>query len=223
MLVEAVVGVLGAAVVVLAFFLYRARSDRQLDGRLLQAKDQSEGRLLEENRYYRELFELGDASYKESQGKIQELLSQLGVKDIILTQGSLALENANTNLKKLLAALSEKDGNIKALEEALTFQQGQYSKLLGQKKSSEVRTGKITEQIAPFLADYPLNPRTARFIGDPIDFVHFDDDKVTFVEVKSGRSQLSKKQRNIRDLIAEGKVNFQVYRVKGDDDGTSGS
>ena len=97
----------------------------------------------------------------------------------------------------------------------MAYQEEQYAKLFSQKKSSEVRTGKITEQIAPFLADYPLNSQTARFIGDPIDFVHFDEDMVTFVEVKSGKSQLSKKQRNIRDLIKEGKVEFTIYRVEG--------
>lgn len=90
------------------------------------------------------------------------------------------------------------------------------------RRSPEVRTGKIAEQIAPFLEDYPKDPSTARFIGDPIDFVHFDEDKVTFVEVKSGKSQLSKKQRHIRDMIKEGKVEFELYRIKGDvpkDDG----
>ena len=97
----------------------------------------------------------------------------------------------------------------------MVFEQEQYAKLLGQKKSSEVRTGKITEQIAPFLEDYPLNPRTARFIGDPIDFVHFDEEMVTFLEVKSGKSQLSTKQRRIRDLIRGGKVEFKIYRVEG--------
>jgi len=85
-----------------------------------------------------------------------------------------------------------------------------------------VRTGKIAEQISPFLADYPLEPRTARFIGDPIDFVHFDEDKVTFVEVKSGKSQLSTKQRRIRDMVKAGKVDFVIYRIRGDgDDGAN--
>ena len=60
-----------------------------------------------------------------------------------------------------------------------------------------------------------MNPKTAKFIGDPIDFIHFDDDKITLVEVKSGKSQLSKKQREIRDLVKAGKVEFTIYRVEG--------
>ena len=208
-------GILGALVLVLGVFLIRARQSRQLDRSLLLAREQTEARILEENRYYKELFELGDASYKEAQEKVQGLLLTLSAKDVILTRGAAALEESNRNLKKLLQATDNKEKDIIRLEQSLRFQEEQYGKLLGQKKSSEVRTGKITEQISPFLADYPLDARTARFIGDPIDFVHFDEDKVTFVEVKSGKSQLSTKQRRIRDMIKDGKVEFVIYRVEG--------
>ena len=209
-------GILGALVVVLGIFLIRARQNRQLDLGLLLAREQTDARLLEENKYYKELFELGDASYKESQEKIQALLVTLSAKDVILTRGAVALEESNRNLKKLLQSLGDKDKDILGLEQSIRFQEEQYGKLLGQKKSSEVRTGKIAEQISPFLSDYPLDAKTAKFIGDPIDFIHFDEDKVTFVEVKSGKSQLSKKQRRIRDMVKAGKVDFVIYRVKGE-------
>ncbi|KKL56488.1 hypothetical protein LCGC14_2244910 [marine sediment metagenome] len=209
-------GILGALVVVLGIFLIRARQNRQLDRSLLLAREQTDARLLEENKYYKELFELGDASYKESQEKIQALMATLNAKDVVLTRGAAALEESNRTLKKLLETLGDKDKDVTRLEQSIRFQEEQYGKLLGQKKSSEVRTGKITEQIAPFLEDYPLNPRTARFIGDPIDFIHFDEDKVTFVEVKSGKSQLSKKQKHIRDMVKAGKVDFVIYRVEGE-------
>jgi predicted Holliday junction resolvase-like endonuclease len=210
-------GILGALALVLGVFLIRARQNRRLDQSSLQAREQTEARLLEENKYYKELFELGDVSYKESQERIQSLMGAVNTKDVVLMKGAAALEAANTNMKKLMLAVQEKDQDLHVLEQSLNFQEGQYKKLLSQKKSSEVRTGKIAEQISPFLNDYPLNPRTARFIGDPIDFVHFDEDKVTFVEVKSGKSQLSTKQRRIRDMIKDGKVEFIIYRVKGED------
>ena len=162
-----------------------------------------------QRREFKELFELGDVEYKKSQGQIQELLLAISEKNVIMERAGQSLDVAG---KKM----SDQELLISALGEKLRLNESQYDKLLGQKKSSEVRTGKITEQIAPFLADYPKNPRTARFIGDPIDFVHFDEDQVTFVEVKSGKSQLSKKQRGIRDLIKEGKVEFVIYRVEGD-------
>ena len=150
---------------------------------------------------YRELFELADASQKEAQTKVEDLLQDIARKDLLMDRSAQVIETAQEE--------------VAGLRSQVSFQEEQYRKLLNQKKSSEVRTGKITEQIAPFLEDYPLNPQTARFIGDPIDFVHFDDDKVTFVEVKSGKSQLNKRQREIRDLIKEGKVEFTIYRVEG--------
>ena len=162
-----------------------------------------------QRREFKELFELADVEYKKSQGQIQELLLAISEKDVIMERASYSLDIAG---KKM----GDQETLISALDEKLRLNEQQYDKLLGQKKSSEVRTGKITEQIAPFLADYPKDPRTARFLGDPIDFVHFDEDQVTFVEVKSGKSQLSKKQRGIRDLIKDGKVEFVIYRVEGD-------
>lgn len=164
---------------------------------------------------YKQLFELGDGEYKKAQAKVQELLGTSTYNHVIMDRASIALDAANTRVV-------EQNTLIKALDEKLRFQEVQYNKLLGQKKSSEVRTGKIAEQVAPFLQDYPLSPETARFIGEPIDFIHFDDDAVTFVEVKSGRSQLSKKQRLIRDMIKEGKVNFVLYRIEGDTDDDDG-
>ncbi len=158
---------------------------------------------------FKELFELADAEYKKGQSQIQELLIAISEKNVTMERASQSLDAAG---KKM----GDQEILIAALDEKLRFNEANYAKLLGQKKSSEVRTGKITEQIAPFLADYPRNPRTARFIGDPIDFIHFDEDKVTFVEVKSGKSQLSKKQRGIRDMIKAGKVEFVIYRVEGD-------
>jgi predicted Holliday junction resolvase-like endonuclease len=158
---------------------------------------------------FKQLFELGDAEYKKSQGQIQELLVAISEKNVIMERASHSMDVAG---KKM----ADQETLISALDEKLRLNEAQYDKLLGQKKSSEVRTGKITEQIAPFLADYPRDPRTARFLGDPIDFVHFDEDKVTFVEVKSGKSQLSKKQRGIRDMIKDGKVEFIIYRVEGE-------
>ena len=158
---------------------------------------------------YKELFELSDHEYKKSQETIQALLHDKGTKDVLLDRSSQALDLTNNRIRDL-------EGEKLTLQQSLEYQQEQYAKLIGQKKSSEVRTGKIAEQMAPFLENYPLPPKTAHFLGDPIDFVHFDEDRVTFVEVKSGKSQLSKKQRQIRDMIAEGKVEFIIYRVEGE-------
>lgn len=82
------------------------------------------------------------------------------------------------------------------------------------KKSTEVRTGQLIEKWIPYSNEFDINPQNARFIGDPIDFVVFDEDKITFIEVKTGSSSLSKKQRNIRNLIQDGKIEFKELRIK---------
>lgn len=94
----------------------------------------------------------------------------------------------------------------------------EYSKLLSQKKSSEVRLGQISEQLAPFLDGFPYDPKNIKFLGQPIDFVCFEDDKVVFLEVKSGQSQLSPKQSNIKNLIKSKQVFWEEFRISGKPD-----
>ena len=82
------------------------------------------------------------------------------------------------------------------------------------KKSSEVRLGQIAEQLAPFTNEFKHDPKRAHFIGQPIDYVVFEDDKIVFVEVKSGDSKLSSSQRNIRDIIKKGNIEFEILQIK---------
>ena len=90
----------------------------------------------------------------------------------------------------------------------------EFEKLLSHKKSSEVRLGQIAEQLAPFLDKFPYDPKKISFLGNPIDYVYFGEDKVTIIEVKSGNSRLSKKQKAIKKLILEGKVEWDEIRIK---------
>lgn len=86
-------------------------------------------------------------------------------------------------------------------------------------RSRSVTLGKVTEQLTPWLAEFPYNPKDARFIGSPIDMIVFDgcdDDDVRsiiFVEIKTGGSGLSARQRQIRDAIRAGRVEWQEIRI----------
>ena len=86
-------------------------------------------------------------------------------------------------------------------------------------KSQAVTRGKITEQLIPYLPDFPFDPKDARFIGSPIDFVVFDGlsdgevKSVVFVEVKTGKSGLSARERDVRDAIQSRKVDWQELRT----------
>ena len=94
------------------------------------------------------------------------------------------------------------------------------TKLLSQKKSSETRLGQIGEHFAPFLDVFPYDPKEARFLGSPIDFVVFDfeGDQIVLVEFKTGNSRESKRQRQVRDMVAKGNVKYEVIRVRGGDE-----
>ena len=81
------------------------------------------------------------------------------------------------------------------------------------KHSLSTKYGQMTEQFMPFVPDYPWDPQSFRFIGSPIDGVQFEDDKVIIVEFKTGSSKLSERQRHIRDLIRDGRVEFEEFRI----------
>lgn len=87
-------------------------------------------------------------------------------------------------------------------------------KIVSQKKSSEVRTGQIAEHFSPLLKDFKYNRKQARFLASPIDFIIFEEDEIIFMEVKTGKSQLNKNQRRIRDQVNEKKVRWEVFRIE---------
>jgi len=89
----------------------------------------------------------------------------------------------------------------------------ELKKNISDRKSDEVRLGQIAEQIAPFLDKINYNPKSMRFLGSPIDFVVFDTEKIVFIEVKTGNSRLTPKQRDIRKLIQDKKVEFEEVRI----------
>ena len=82
-------------------------------------------------------------------------------------------------------------------------------------RSQSTRHGLLAEQLIPFSKKFPGDPKNFRFLGSPIDGVLFEDDKIIVVEFKSGRSQLSQRQKHIKDLIDKGRVYFQEIRVAG--------
>src|SRR3989344_4789866 len=75
-----------------------------------------------------------------------------------------------------------------------------------------VKHGLSFEQLFPFMKKYPYDPRNFRFIGDPVDGLSFEDDRVVFVEFKTGKSRLSYGQKRVRDLVEGKKVEWREVR-----------
>ena len=150
-----------------------------------------------------------------------------------LTQNALSREAAlNKNISQLQDILSEEQRSIKTkeaqytekqqkilndvnvLQKTLAEEEEARKKILSQKKSSEVRLGNIAEKLAPFLDQFDFDPENCIFLGQPIDYISFDDDLITLIEVKSGKSQLNTKQRHIRDLIKAKQVAWKEIRIQ---------
>ena len=65
-----------------------------------------------------------------------------------------------------------------------------------------------------------LNPDEMVFIGSPIDLISFtnidtkEDISIDFLEIKTGNSSLSKKQKLIREAILNKRVYFKTVHLK---------
>lgn len=87
------------------------------------------------------------------------------------------------------------------------------------KRSRSVLGGQFSEQLAPFLPDFPGDPTEVRFIGKPIDFILFSGasrgvvEEVVFIEVKTGDAALSPVEKTLKKAIEEGHVRYITYRV----------
>ena len=105
---------------------------------------------------------------------------------------------------------------IKPLKDERNKYENKWRKELNYRKSSEVRVGKIGENLAPFTKDWPWDPGLFRFLGNPVDGIQFNDDEIIFIEVKTGGSRLSAGQKRAMNLIKEGKVSFATFRIAED-------
>ncbi|HLD15481.1 MAG TPA: Holliday junction resolvase-like protein [Candidatus Nanoarchaeia archaeon] len=90
----------------------------------------------------------------------------------------------------------------------------EYDNLIFEHRSMYVKHGKVSEQLFPFMKDYPYNPSNFRFIGSPIDGINFEDDKIVFIEFKTGKSNLTDKQKRIKSLVENKKVSWHTIDSK---------
>lgn len=88
------------------------------------------------------------------------------------------------------------------------------------KRSRAVLGGQMAEQLAPYLPNFPCNPADAHFLGKPIDFVAFTGcaqgeqlQEVLFIEVKTGSSKLSEREKELKKTIEEGRCRYVVYQA----------
>ena len=80
-----------------------------------------------------------------------------------------------------------------------------------------INIGFIFERLIVTLDAFNYHPNDCRSMFDPIDYVIFDGlvegniKRIIFADVKTGASQLTKKQKKIKKLIEEKKVEYITY------------
>lgn len=88
------------------------------------------------------------------------------------------------------------------------------------KRSRAVLGGQFSEQLAAFFPEFPCNPGDVRFVGKPIDFIAFpgtaegkEVKDIFFIEVKTGDSQLSQREKEIKEAVQNKRVHYIEYRI----------
>ena len=98
-----------------------------------------------------------------------------------------------------------------------------YTQMIRQdavQRSQAVTSGKVHEQLVPYLPEFGFNPKDARFLGSPVDLLVFDglDDgelrRVVFVEIKTGDSALTGRERQVRDVVRASQVVWEEIRIE---------
>lgn len=85
--------------------------------------------------------------------------------------------------------------------------------------SRRVLKGQIHEQLAPFLPGFPFESSDCSFLGKPVDLIVFNGlaagevTSIVLADIKTGAATLTKTQRQIRDCVAAGKVEFRKLSI----------
>jgi len=140
----------------------------------------------------------------------------------------------HTNLENWRVIANEKEGEVKdlqadkvALEIDIETLRGEVLHQKGRAASAHTTRGQLLEKWTPFVSaegiDEHWRVEDWQFLGAPIDYVVFDwrqdkvenltNGKIVLLDVKSGKSQLTSKQRRIRDLIKAGRVEWREIRL----------
>ena len=85
-------------------------------------------------------------------------------------------------------------------------------------RSLAVTKGKVTEHIVPYLPGFDLDPKDIRFLGTPIDLIAFkgldasvEEVEIVFIEVKTGGSVLTPRERAVKKAVEGKKVSWRVF------------
>lgn len=176
--------------------------------------------------------------YKQS---IDAQTQQIKSLELLLseaTAGRLAdYENNQRHIAKLLTIEEERRASIVSTFEAKLRAQETASNLWKATEEARIRKdannrqrntmrGQGLEQLAPLTLFNTYVGDDFRWMGNPVDYLIIDGladvtDGVTeeirdimLIDVKTGKADLSKVQRRIRDAVVAGKFSFAIYNIE---------
>jgi len=187
---------------------------------------------------YNKISALKNLQYRESLERVE---SQEAYENLLFSieREKEVVANTVENLRTHVVYLQE-ENRLKVREtndlmnqiSEITSQNEEKSQEIKKQKSraasAHTTKGQILEKWCPFLEHPDIDPdweaKNWSFMGQPIDYIVFDwrenkeinmaDGKIVMLDVKSGKSQLTTKQRRIRDLIQGGKVEWKTIRLE---------
>lgn len=107
----------------------------------------------------------------------------------------------------------ELSAEISDLKLSLSDVTSKFEESRGKQISERTRLGQTTENFAAFFTEFPYDRKEVKALFQPVDLIYFGDDEIVFIDVKTGASTLSTKQRKIRDNIINGKVRFEIHQL----------
>jgi len=191
----------GICILVIACLIYFIFNQPKQDDSIIED-------LKNENEFLKTRLNAHDVEHQERESNFNQTIHNL---QEALSKNQNSNQEFHKDHKQKEIQLNNK---IQDLQQKLDSETEARKKVLSQKKSGEVRLGHIAETLAPFLDQFEFEPECCSFLGQPIDYISFGEDEITFIEVKSGNSQLSQKQRRIRDLVKQKSVSWKEVRIQ---------
>lgn len=138
----------------------------------------------------------------------------------LLAQRETELKFSENQSEKLSEQLTQ-------MELVLRETQAEVKKQKGRAASAHTSKGQILEKWTPFLTHSEIEPHWKpqdwSFMGNPLDYIVWEwyDDRelndqqgrIVFLDVKAAKSQLTTKQRRIRDLVKAGRIEWREIRL----------
>lgn len=138
----------------------------------------------------------------------------------------LQAEEKNTQHEKALSDWQAR--YLRDLNELKALFKESESAIRKKSVSASRRTlvGKFIERFVPFLKKFPYAPSDVHFLGQPVDYIVFDGlkdnkiEKVVFLEIKTGSSKLTAREKSLKDAIEKKKVRWQEIRIDTESEST---